>query len=325
MTITGGSIGGGFTSVAGSSVDISGGSFGDRFQAQDGSNISISGGDFSINGVKIPGLDVSGASLPMNIPAGAVLSGVLSDGTPFAFSSTDGDEITDGTLTLKTTTLPPVAKIDLTVPGDVVGSGIRGQHLTVLSGGSIGDNFNVGPNSTITLDAGGTIGRNLEAVGSVVNIRGGTVGDSLDAFAGTVVNITGGTIGESILGAHMDAHPGSIVNISGGTFFAGLRGYTVRAFDDSVINLHGTEFLLDGVPVAGLVPGVPFELLARTGFLTGNLKDGSQLNIALRGAGGLPSQLISPNATLNLIVVPEPTGVILLGVAVAGLIVRRAR
>jgi hypothetical protein len=122
------------------------------------------------------------------------------------------------------------------------------------------------------------------------------------------VNITGGTLGDSL-----GAHPGSVVNISGG-----LIGQALRAFDDSVVNLRGTEFLLDGVSITGPTPGAPFAFMTRTGVLSGHLKDGSPFSIFLKGGGRLPAQLISPNAVLNLIVVPEPTGAFLLLVAFVG-------
>jgi hypothetical protein len=313
VTITGGTIGDLFEPLAGSTVHISGGSLGDAFRAQAGSAITLSGGDFRINDTPIPGLGSVGVSLPINVPLGAVLSGILSDGTPFAFASTDDDVLTNGTITLETTLLPVVTDTDLIVPGNVVGQGIRGQTLTVLGGGAIGDNFNVGPDSVITLLSGGTIGANLEVLGAELNILGGSVGASLDAFAGTVANIYGGTIGGSL-----GAHPGSVVNVLGGSIGSG-----VRAFDDSVINFRGTEFFLNGAPIAGIIPGIPFELATRTGVLSGLLKDGSSISLTLHGTDRQGARLISPNAMLNLMVVPEPGSAVLLVVVFISTFTRR--
>jgi hypothetical protein len=90
--------------------------------------------------------------------------------------------LTEGTLTLETAALPSISATHLVVPGNDVGHGIRGQQLVVLSGGTLDDNFNVGPDSIVTLHSGGAIGRNLEAVGAELNIHGGTVGPALDAL-----------------------------------------------------------------------------------------------------------------------------------------------
>ena len=60
---------------------------GDVFGAFDGSHVTISGGEFRLDGVLVEGLETVGATLVFDIPDGALLSGVLADGTPFAFSS----------------------------------------------------------------------------------------------------------------------------------------------------------------------------------------------------------------------------------------------
>ena len=92
VTIAGGTVGDEFNANADSRVIISDGSMGDRFDADRGSEVSISGGEFRLDGVLLEGLETVGTTLPLDIPAGALLSGVLADGTPFAFSSRDSDD-----------------------------------------------------------------------------------------------------------------------------------------------------------------------------------------------------------------------------------------
>jgi hypothetical protein len=47
--------------------------------------VRILGNEFQLDGMPIDGLDIIGNALPINIPAGAVFSGVLANGQPFAF------------------------------------------------------------------------------------------------------------------------------------------------------------------------------------------------------------------------------------------------
>ena len=68
-------------------VNVFGGSVGDFFYAYPDSQVTISGGEFRLDGVLVEGLETVGATLVFDIPDGALLSGVLADGTPFAFSS----------------------------------------------------------------------------------------------------------------------------------------------------------------------------------------------------------------------------------------------
>ena len=80
-----------------------------------------------------------------------------------------------------------------------------------ISGGSVGDDFDVTAGSVLNIN-GGTVGNQVQArSGSVVNISGGEVGRNFQAFADSVINVSGGNIESSF-----NAQGGSVVNVSGG-------------------------------------------------------------------------------------------------------------
>ncbi|MFV2066998.1 MAG: hypothetical protein ACC645_08450, partial [Pirellulales bacterium] len=146
----------------------------------------------------IEGLENPGDTLPFGVSYKSVLSGTLADGTPFAFTGMDDgirDHFSSNAMTLEVVPLPPVGPPLITASTDAVPLGIRhGQTLRVDSGGQVPNNFTAGPDSTVNVEAGGTVGYNFEAVGAEVNSAGGTVGSSFDAFASTV-NISAGVVG----------------------------------------------------------------------------------------------------------------------------------
>jgi hypothetical protein len=293
--ISGGTVGNRLTARSGSSVVLSGGSFGDFVEASPGSALTIRGGEFRINGVPV---SVQGPGA-VNIPTSGVLSGVLADGTPFAFSSSRReDTIASGALRLLMAGLPSVGPALINAPVDEVPMGIRdGQTLVIGSGGSVDQDFNAGWGSALRIHAGGTVGSNLEVVGGTVDILGGSVGGGLDAFVGTTINVVRGTVGEVFT-----AHNGSTVNISGGTI-----GSNFRALAGSKVNLTGREFLLDGTPIAELFVGQPIVLTERMGTLSGRLADGSAFRFPFEIFSRSGSEfLISPDSTLTLTLVPEP-------------------
>ena len=60
---------------------------GDSFNANSGSTVTISGGEFRLDGLLIDGLGTVGNAVAVNIRVGALLSGTMADGIPFAFES----------------------------------------------------------------------------------------------------------------------------------------------------------------------------------------------------------------------------------------------
>jgi hypothetical protein len=386
VTITGGSVGwndDAFTARAGSQVTISGGALGPAFRMRDGSQVTITGGEFYLDGVPIEGLGSVGSSMAIDVPEDAVLSGVLADGTPFAFSSMDADLIARGTLTLVSSSLPPVGPALITASTDPIPLGIRqGQTLVVDDGGVVADNFHVGAGGTVTIEEGGVVGRSLEAIGAEVTVSGGSVGNEFSAFRGSEVMISGGVVGRyfiavdgsqviisggvvegsfgvngsqvtisggvvgadfwaressrviisgGVVGNRFEAQHGSQVTISGGllgdnfhahegsqvTVSGGLLGKAFHAREGSHISFVGTEFLVDGEVITDLTVGEQITLVNRDVTLSGFLADHTPFSVELNSNVDYLSDHFSPDATLTLTLVPEPSSIVL---AVAALV-----
>ena len=237
VNISRGFVGEGFRAFSGSEVNISGGSVGDGFDALLGSDVELIGGEFRLNGANFDGGSITSSD-------GDVFTGTLADGSAFIFSELSTDVLVDVTLT--TVSLPPLDTNPIVVDAPVVGgpSGLRpGQELTVVTGGSLGENFAV-VDAILNVDAG-TVGIGLEASGSVVNINGGSVKDFFQAFSGSEVNISGGSVGERFVADN------GIVNINGGAVdrFFRANGSEVNisgGFVDSFSANSGSEVNISG-------------------------------------------------------------------------------
>ena len=289
VNISGGSAGDNFSAYSGSTVNLSGGTVGDRFGAFDGGMVNIFGDEFRFNGVLVDGLDAIGDMLAFDLPTPpppSVLSGTLADGTPFAFSSHDMDDFSNGTLTLHRTALPAIGPPVIVVPTDPVPLGIReGQTVIVNEGGVVGNNFNAGRGST-TVVTGGSVGRNLELAGATLVASAGTIGNDLDAFSGSNVSISGGEVGfgfrvhdgtvnisDGSIGDFFRVHF-STVNITGGSVgetFGAVNGSTVNISGGLVADF-GDAFLGSIVNISGGSVGRGFEAFETS---TVNISGGS--------------------------------------------------
>jgi len=289
LSISGGSIGRYLTADAGTVVNFSGGTIESDFQDSGTFNMSggialngiqftaatinISGGsfygmssaslstskfygsDWRMNGVPISQLqNIGDIYVPTWQTRDDIISGTLSDGTPVQVFSGFATTLVD-------TAVPAVGPAVVHAGSDPLGYGIRGgQTLVVDSGTAVPSNFNAGWGSTIQVHAGGNVGPKLQAVGTMVIVDGGTIGNSdlggvFQAFRGTNVQLTSGSI------TNMTLQAGSTFNMSGGTskFFVlngGVANVTGGVATISAIggqlNLYGGEMRLDGVPIAGL-------------------------------------------------------------------------
>jgi hypothetical protein len=87
ITMTGGSIGDSFTISGSAHLDLFGGSIGSHLELTSVGTpvMNVHGTQFEINGVPIPGLSNPGDSLVEDTRGGAVLTGVLADGSPLSF------------------------------------------------------------------------------------------------------------------------------------------------------------------------------------------------------------------------------------------------
>ena len=231
----GGSIGANSRFFGGSQANIIGGTIGNRFSGFTGSEINFFGNDFRIDGALVPGLQNAGDTLPLNVPAGVVLSGIFADGTTFVFSDKHSDLFFDGTLTLHAAALAPVGPATINAAIDPIPQGVReGQSITVGPGSRILQDFRLGRGSILNVTGGSVgsvnhvIGSRLRAVGAEINLLSGEIGRDFSVHDGSVVNIEGGFIDTFFL-----ANNHSVVNMSGGSVAGG------RATGQSIINLSG--------------------------------------------------------------------------------------
>jgi hypothetical protein len=211
INMSSGAIGSGLSMYSGSAANISGGSLSDNFNIGSGSHMTLSGGEFMLNGQPIGGLGAPGQSLPLDVPDNAVLSGTLSDGTPFAYGSSYGDRFDPGTLTLKTTVVPSIGLTDIVTSRDPIPNGLRqGQTLTLDSKVDLPRGFTAISGSTLNIVDGGQYGGDVKVVGGKVNVSGGYSYITVGALSGTVMNIDNGVIGG------FRAEAGGVVHMSGG-------------------------------------------------------------------------------------------------------------
>ena len=244
VTLTAGAIGENFRPQAGSEFHMSGGSIGQGFQPQNGQFadspiVRISGGtvgrgfsafteDFELSGgeFQLNGADYSAATI--NVSFGDVFTGTLSDGSAFIFAGLIGDSINN--LTLNRTALPDIDTAPIIVDASTT------NGLTSLRSGQ-----------TLTLELGGVIDREFEAIGAVININGGSFTDAT-AFSNTTVNLSDGSIA-----ANAQAFDGSVFNVDGGTIgdqFSANEGSVVNITDgvigDSFNARSGSEVFISG-------------------------------------------------------------------------------
>ena len=271
VTVSGGQFAEGFTGNFGSTVAISGGNFGTGFRGL-GAGVELQGGEFRLNG-----FDVS--ALPnITINVDAVLTGTLADGSSFIFSNRTGDFINN--VTLSNVALPTLdtTPIVVTTPLADRPIGLRaGQSLTLQDGGDLGNNFEA-VDAVVNLQAG-TIGDGFGTARSTVNIDGGTIGNNFFSHAGSVVNVNGGTIGDDFtagtesevvinggrIGQRFGADFNSRVRIIGG-----IVGRGFVAAQNSDVQLSGGEFQLNGEAFSGSTISI-----AAGDVFTGTLTDGS--------------------------------------------------
>jgi hypothetical protein len=316
VNASGGTFIGSTTVNGGSEFNLSGGAIGDLFTVKEQGHFNISGGEFYLDGVP---LNVAG-TVPLDIPGGSVLSGTLGDGTPFAFSSLDGDVIADGALSLTAQSLPPIGPPLITVPGDPVPLGIRSGQTLIVNGGPLASGlgiFNAGLGSSLVVN--GSISSGLEAVGADVEIHGGLVA-GIEAYTGTSVTISGGEV------RGIQAYSGSDWVISGGEVFDN----NIDVFAGAEVTLLGGEFFLDGLPIAGLTnPGDSIILATRGSTnLTGRLSDGRPIGIILNEFN-TGSDYVDSDAILRLTLtpgapnIPEPSTFVLASLTCLMLIGRK--
>jgi hypothetical protein len=194
VNLSGGVIGDGFRTAIDTSVTISGGVFGRSFRILDSSHLTLIGDEFLIEGNAVAGLDAVGDRVELSGLSPSSLTGTLADGSVFILSAVS-DRFEN--VTLIRAAVPTPAAAILNVPTDPAPSGLRpGQTLHLAEGGALGEYFAV---ASATLDiAGGTVEQGLEVARGRVAISGGQVGDHFDVFDHSKVQITGGLVGDGM-------------------------------------------------------------------------------------------------------------------------------
>ena len=198
------------------------------------------------------------------------------------------------------------------------GPAARGEFATVINVPPDAAPAAVGSDTQLNLGEGGVLPANFEAgaadgssVNVEVNISGGLVDHHFFAYAGSVINVSGG-----LIKTRFWPHAGSIANITGGTFekdftlgggstttlFGGVLPNELHALFRSEVHVYGglinkfqaheqadasfygDAFFLDGIPIAGLIPGQPVTISERDVPFSGVLTDGSSFNYDLISA-----------------------------------------
>jgi len=325
VTISGGRIGHNFQ--VNNFTYISGGAFGNGLQTL----YDLSGSDFRIDGALIGGLENIGDVVTVNIGFDigsftSVLTGVFSDGTPFAFTRQNGDRRSGFDylieVTLRKTALPPIQPFRAVSAAAVDILGVR-EGEAILVDGSLGKHFNAGRGSAVEVVDGGSIGENCEAVAAIVNVRGGTIGGGFQAFDGTVVNISGGVIAGSLQSGGFQVLEGAVANISGGVIGAlqgeghvRISGGQVTITRIASAHFVIREFFVNGAPIIGLTLGEPTPVdISAGGVFSGTLADGTPFTQSL---GGPTTPIFRrPIGILTVTLVPEPSGAALTALMIA--------
>lgn len=245
VNITGGIIGDSFEANGGE-VNISGGTLGDYFEARNDAVVRMSGGtigrlgristdffelvggDFRRNGDPIADED----AWQINLRNGDVLTGVLSDGSPFIFTS--DDRLSFIRLSSVDIDAPDLQPLVVDGQSQAIPTGLRpGQSITLREAGKLDRNFAV-IDSELKVE-GGEVGRRAELLRGVLDLQNGTVGDGVVAYAGSIVNVSGGTISasQSEFGVSLDVRKDSSLAMTG--------GYVDRLFADGNVEIHGGE------------------------------------------------------------------------------------
>ena len=268
----------------------------------------MSGGEFQLNGEAFTESTVS-------LGAGDVFTGTLEDGSVFVFADEVSDRLVD--VRLNQTALPSADLTPVFVTAAM-------QNAAGLRSGQ-----------TLTLEQGGIIVGEFEAVDGVINVNGGIFADDT-AFVNTIINVNDG----SLLG-DAAAHSGSEFNLLGGTInslFAGIGSEInihggifenqLSAIDGSSIDFFATEFFVNGEEVGFVDFDLPLLIENRNFTLSGTFLDGSDFEYFVGASGGDFYVSSDANLQLNLVTVaavPDPSGVFLLALSGMMLLGKRRR
>jgi hypothetical protein len=174
---------------------------------------SLSGAAQLAGQFELDGVPVSGQT---TVPSGSVLTGVLVDGSTLALSPMFGDAL--GTLSLASAPVPPSTPAVINAPFDPVPNGVRdGQLLTLAPGADAGHDF-VALGAILNV-AGGAVGDAAVVVGGTTLLSAGSIGKQFTAIDDAVVVVSGGVLGPASTGGPIDLANvlrGSSLSVVGG-------------------------------------------------------------------------------------------------------------
>jgi hypothetical protein len=217
----------------GPAARLAGGAYPDNVHVGDTTTLVLEGSEFRIDGLPIAGLSSPGESLDVNMSTETrVLSGVFTDGTPFAFSEAEKN-LLPASIRLVRGPGHAAGPSTINVPAAVAPFGIHsGQSLVLSPGGTIGENFVAGWGSRLTVH-GGDVGGNLQVNGATVAMDGGRIRGGADLYDSAVLIIAG----NAEFGG-LEIRRGAVVNIGGN---ARTNGDFQRVHHGGVLNINGGE------------------------------------------------------------------------------------
>lgn len=194
----------------------------------------------------------------------------------------------------------------------------------------VSDDLVISGTTTANVYDGSGTGGVIAALDSTeLNIFDGTFGENIAVRDNAVATIYGGTFGKNVpMDVSIVVGEQSSTIIYGGTYSSRILLYGYPN-DTPTLEFHGTDFYIGGQGVFGLIDAEELVLtgamsktisgnwLTYYGILTGTLEDGSILNNELK----MISFLDGNHA--NLLVVPEPITLMLLGLG--GVLIRKRK
>ena len=168
----------------------------------------------------------------------------------------------------------------------------RGAGFVELTGGEVGDDFEVG-GVVIGASPDDPTGETVVGSDGRVTVRGGSIGERMVLYQGRTLDFFGGVIGDAI-----------------------------QAREGSRVNIRGSQFFVDGVELTLPANG---ELLItqRDVTLTGLLADGKPFRFDLHSQPGL-GDYFSPDASVAVMLIPELRSAVAAAALMLAFVVKRA-
>jgi hypothetical protein len=151
---------------------------------------------------------------------------------------------------------------------------------------------------------------------STVNVLGGRL-DRITFDNSSTLNVSAGTLGhtyighQSVLNMYSGMQSGEFVVTETGTLHL-LGGELDEMRVVGELNIHVRSVSVDGQPISGLVPGVPYLLSTRNATLAAVLLDGTTFTSGLSTQPGVGGDWFERTAVVRIILVPEPNSLALL-------------